>query len=206
MVRLLSVDNERVMPPVPIGTGEVLRLAAFVLPLCLDTFAMSAAVSLGGLPARRRWRLTAVFVASEAGMPLVGLAIGAPLAAAIGGVADYVAAAVLIGLGGWMLRSDSDDDGEKGRRLADARGIALLGLALSVGLDELTIGFGLGLTRVPVPIAIVAIAVQAFVAAQLGFALGARVGERLREGLEKLAGVALIGLGVLLVVEHLLAA
>jgi len=42
------------------------------------------------------------------------------------------------------------------------------------------------------------IGVQAFVAVQLGARLGGRLGERLRERAETVAGLALVGLGVLL--------
>jgi hypothetical protein len=69
----------------------MLKLLAFVLPLGLDSFATAAALGTAALPARQRWRISALFVIFEAGMPLIGLALGAPLAHAIGGIADYLA-------------------------------------------------------------------------------------------------------------------
>jgi hypothetical protein len=38
---------------------------------------------------------------------------------------------------------------------------------------------------------------------ELGLQLGARVGDRIREGIERVAAVALVVLGVVLAVEHL---
>jgi hypothetical protein len=38
--------------------------------------------------------------------------------------------------------------------------------------------------------------------AQLGFRLGARLGERVREGAERLAALALLALGILVLVEE----
>jgi len=70
-------------------------------------------------------------------------------------------------------------------------------------LKLLAIGFSIGLVRLPVPIVIVAVAVQAFVAAQLGLAVGAKIGERWRERAEQVAGIALILLGAWLVTEQL---
>lgn len=130
--------------------------------------------------------------------------IGAPLARAVGGVAEYVAAAVLIAVGAWMLFME-DEDGEeaKARSFTDARGWALLALGMSISIDELAIGFTLGLSQLPVPVVIVAIAVQAAVAAQLGLRLGARLSERSRELAEKLAGLALAALGVYLLASRL---
>ena len=72
-------------------------------------------------------------------------------------------------------------------------------------LDELAIGFGLGLARLPVVTVIIAIGVLALAASQLGLALGALVGERLRERAEQVAGVALILLGGYLIVQRAIA-
>lgn len=188
------------------NAAEIGKLAAFVLPLGIDTFAVAAAVGASGVKPPARWRITALFVAFEGGMPLVGLALGAPLAHTIGGTADYLAAAVLIAVGAWMLLFEDEDD-EQGRagKFADTRGLALIALGVSISLDELAIGFTLGLSRLPIPIVIIAIALQAAIAAQLGLRLGAHLSERSREGAEKLAGMALAGLGLYLLIEHLAA-
>jgi putative Mn2+ efflux pump MntP len=180
---------------------EVLAVLGFVLPLGLDSFAVAAAVgAAGALPVRVRWRITALFVVFEAGMPLVGLALGAPLAGAIGPVANYVAAAAVVAIGLWMLLHDED---EKAERLVSARGVAMLWLGLSISLDELAIGFGLGLAHLPLVPVIVGIAAQALIAAQVGLWLGARVAERFREAAERLAGVVLVVMGIVLAVEQL---
>ena len=180
---------------------EVLAVLGFVLPLGLDSFAVAAAVgAAGAIPVRVRWRITALFVVFEAGMPLVGLALGAPLAGAIGPVANYVAAAAVVAIGLWMLLHDED---EKAERLVSARGVAMLWLGLSISLDELAIGFGLGLAHLPLVPVIVGIAAQALIAAQVGLWLGARVAERFREAAERLAGVVLVVMGIVLAVEQL---
>jgi putative Mn2+ efflux pump MntP len=56
------------------------KLLAFTLPLCLDTFAVSFAV-LGEMRLTRaqRIRVIVLLIAFEAGMPLIGMALGAPL-------------------------------------------------------------------------------------------------------------------------------
>jgi putative Mn2+ efflux pump MntP len=56
------------------------KLLAFTLPLCLDTFAVSFAV-LGEMRLTRaqRIRVIVLLIAFEAGMPLAGMALGAPL-------------------------------------------------------------------------------------------------------------------------------
>jgi manganese efflux pump family protein len=185
----------------------LLRLLAFVLPLGLDSFAVAAAVGATGKPTGpARWRISALFMIFEAGMPLIGLAVGAPLARAVGDVADYLAAAAVIAVGGWMLLHSNDErEEEQAGRLVAAHGLALIGLGVSISLDELAIGFSLGLARLPTVPVIVAIGAQAFAAAQLGLRLGARIGERFREAAERLAAVALIALGLFLIAKRLLA-
>src|SRR5215469_10700151 len=182
----------------------MLKLLAFVLPLGLDSFAVAAAIgAVQQTTARQRLRISLVFVIFEGGMPLIGLGLGSALARGIGHVADYLAAAAVIGIGAWMLLAGDKDEEDRASRLATSHGLALVALGISISLDELAIGFSIGLVRLPVPVVIVAIAVQAFVAAQLGLALGARIGERWRERAEQVAGIALILLGAWLVTEQL---
>ena len=185
---------------------NVLRLLAFVLPLGLDSFAVAAALgATGDLTSRDRLRVSALFVVFEGGMPLIGVAVGAPLARTIGPVADYLAVAALIGLGAWMLLVGGDGEERRAARLRMTHGVAIIALGLSISLDELAIGFSLGLARLPAVAVIITIAVQTLVAVQLGLYLGARIGERIRAGAERLAGVALIALGGYVLAEHLLA-
>ena len=69
----------------------MLKLLAFTLPLCLDTFAVAFAV-LGEMRLTRaqRIRVTVLLIAFEAGMPLVGMALGAPLTHLVSGPAHLV--------------------------------------------------------------------------------------------------------------------
>lgn len=180
----------------------------FVLPLGVDTFAIAAAVGASRLSGWTRWRISAVFVIFEGGMPLVGLALGASIGHAVGGVADYLSGGLLVLLGGYLWWADDDHDDDevtKARRLTNARGLALVGLALSISLDELAIGLGFGLglgTNLAVPTTIIAIiAIQTLVVSQLGLSLGARISECLRECIERLVGPILIFLGFYLLAE-----
>ena len=80
-----------------------------------------------------------------------------------------------------MLLTGGDGEERRAARLRMTHGVAIIALV------------------------IIAIAVQTLVAVQLGLYLGARIGERIRAGAERLAGVALIALGGYVLTEHLLA-
>lgn len=182
----------------------VLKLLAFVLPLGLDSFAVAAAVGAARRTSwRDRLRISAIFVLFEAGMPLLGMVLGRALAHGIGRVADYLAAAAVIGIGAWMTFGDGDDEEEKASHIFSRHGLALIGLGISISLDELAIGFSVGLVRLPIAAVIIAIGLQALIAAQLGLAVGAKIGERWRERAERIAGVALILLGIYLIATQL---
>jgi len=183
------------------------KLLSFVLPLGFDTFAVAFAVLGTGLSTAQRLRVTVLFMAFEAGMPLVGLALGAPLARLVGNAAQYVAPLAIAAIGVYILRegdADDDDDRKEGKRkkdidddddddedddeeevrkaraLINARGFAIIGLGIGISLDELVVGFSLSFTKLPITAVIVAIAIQAFIAIQAGAYLAARITDRPR--------------------------
>jgi putative Mn2+ efflux pump MntP len=83
-------------------------------------------------------------------------------------------------------------DGDDERRSLVGRGVfSSSALGLSISLDELTIGVAFGLLRLPLVPVIALIALQAFILAQVGMRAGERIGTRVRDRSEHLAGVAL---------------
>jgi manganese efflux pump family protein len=174
-----------------------------VLPLCLDTFAVSAALGAAGLSAADRLRVSLLMVGFEVAMPVAGLLLGSLAGGFVGGAADYIAIALLAGLGIWILRPGGEDGEEKLESLGQATGLAAIGLGLSISLDELAMGASLGLLHLPVVPALVLIGLQALVASQLGLRIGSRISETSRERSEKAAGVILLLLAGFLLVVHL---
>jgi putative Mn2+ efflux pump MntP len=177
----------------------LVKIIALVLPLSLDTFAASAALGIAGVRTRQRMRAALLFTAFEAGMPLLGLVIGRAVGNAIGPAADYVGIAVLFALAIHMM-FEGDTHTEPGPSLHDRSLVASTMLGLSVSVDELAIGFTLGLSGVPLVPVIALIALQAFLAAQVGLHVGARIGAGMAERAEHVAGVvmALLATGLLI--------
>ena len=185
---------------------QLLVTAGLLLPLALDTFAIAAALGIAGVERAERTRVALIFTAFEAGMPILGLAVGRLSSGFLGAWSGYVAVALLAGTGLLMLRPGRGEDAEERRLrlLSQARGPAVLGLGVSVSLDELTIGLSAGLLGLPIALVVIWIALQAFAAAQVGLRFGARIGEALRERAELVAGVALLALAALLLVLEIL--
>src|ERR1700694_3724522 len=105
------------------------------------------------------------------------------------------------------LCRDRDSDRAGGfPALAATRGLAAIGLGISISLDELAIGFTLGLLRFSIPLVIALIGIQTLVVTQAGLRLGSRMGEAVRERAEQLAAVVLAALGLVLLGQRLFAA
>ena len=187
---------------------QLLTTAGLLLPLALDTFALAAALGVAGLQKRDRLRVTLVFTLFEAGMPVVGLLVGRAVGNVLGQWAGYGGILFLLIAGLLLLRPGKDEDEEKRRLvlLARARGLAIIDLGVSISVDELTIGLSAGLLGLSIAVTVIWIAIQAFLAAQVGLRFGARIGEELRERSEQAAGIALIAVALVLLVLRLLKA
>src|SRR3984893_18871563 len=95
---------------------ELLIAAGLLLPLALDTFALAAALGMAGLERRDRLRVTLVFTAFEAGMPIAGMLVGRVAGAFLGAWAGYGGIAFLF-LAGALLLRPGKDEGDETRRL-----------------------------------------------------------------------------------------
>jgi manganese efflux pump family protein len=189
----------------------MLRVILVVVPLGLDTFALSTVLGVLPLARGQRLRLAALFATAEGLMPAVGLLLGLPLGHALGASASYLAGVFLIGIGGWMWwherresRQDDKDEADKIMRAATASTWTLLGLALSISLDELAVGFSFGLLGLPLIPILVLIAGQALVVSLVGQWIGRHVGRQLGPYAERLVGPILCLLGAWFLVAQVL--
>jgi len=114
----------------------MLRLILFVLPLGLDTFAVSAALGATGAQKGERLRISLLLSGFEMAMPIAGLLLGRGLGTALGSAADYVAILVLGTVGVWMLVSDEEVETRQVAELSKRHGVALLALGVSVSLTS----------------------------------------------------------------------
>jgi putative Mn2+ efflux pump MntP len=186
-----------------------------VLPLGLDTFALSTILGVLPLARGQRLRIAAVFAAAEGLMPAVGLLVGMPLGHALGRYASYVAGALLVCIGAWMwlksrrerAEAGGDDENEEASRImsaATASTWSLMGLALSISLDELAVGFSFGLLGLPLVPILLLIALQALLVSLAGQWIGRHVGQRVGPYAELLVGPILCLLGVWFIASELL--
>jgi manganese efflux pump family protein len=202
--------------PGPLGYGVgMLALVPVAVAVGLDNFAAAIAIGLAGVDARTRLRVGVVFGLFEAGMPIVGLLIGAQAAASLGHASRWLAAGLLIAVGGYLLAEGLRDahaaapgpgSGAAGSGSPDrasqppgAEGLGrlvLAGLALSV--DNLAVGFALGSYHTSVLAGAVTIGAVSVGLALIGLELGGRLGVRVGQRGGQLAGLLLIAVGALI--------
>lgn len=181
---------------------NVVKIIAFIMSLGIDTLMMSVSLGTANLSRPTRLRLAIVFPLAEAGMPLVGLALGHWLGGLIGRWASVAGGLSLLAVAVWFVVEDHDPDAG-----ADKLGLkwsTLIVMALSISVDEAAAGLSIGLLGIPVVLTIALIAVQALLFTLVGLALGARLAPYLGRWTEQLAGVVLGLLGLYILVPVLM--
>jgi putative Mn2+ efflux pump MntP len=179
------------------------RIAAFVVPLGFDTFAVAVALGLRGMPPLRP---ALTFALAEAIMPLVGLVLGRIAGAWFETPAAIAGAILVVGVGLLILKEAVEEEDEAANlSFSSVRSAALAGVAIS--MDELAIGFPMGTSGLPIVATLAAIAGQAFVVTVLGVVVGRRLGEAFGRRASRIAlaaaGLGFIGLGLYIGAERL---
>jgi manganese efflux pump family protein len=160
----------------------------------LSNFGAAIGIGVSGVGGGTRIRVAVVFGVFEAGMPVLGLAIGHDLAAGLGQVAHWLGAAMLIVIGaGSLIYAWRSRGRAAGSRQWRTGRVVLSGLALSV--DNLAAGFAIGAYHVSLAVAAVTFGAVSVAMSLVGLELGARIGAAAGDRSELIAGAMLIAVG-----------
>jgi len=175
-------------------------LLLLAVALGLSNFAAAIGIGVSGVSGSTRVRIAVVFGLFEAGMPVLGLALGHGLAASAGQLARWLGGAVLIAVGvinlilarrgGLPVASTQDRQWRTGRVVAT-------GLALSA--DNLAAGFALGTYHVGLVTAAIVFGAVSVAMSLAGLELGAKVGAVAGDRSELVASAILIAVGAAIV-------
>lgn len=181
-------------------------LGALVLSvaLAMDATAVAAARSISGVPRRALIGLAVAFGVAQAVMAAAGWLLGASAAKLVSRWDHWIAFGLLLLIGGKMLFEalrGGEEDQAREPPVLEMRTVIVLAIATSI--DALAAGVTLPALAAPPLVALAMIGVSTFVLSALGGLVGARLGAHLGSKLEVLGGVALIGIGVKTLVEHL---
>ena len=166
----------------------------------LSNLAAAIGIGFGGVTTWTRLRVALTFGVFEAGMPIVGLVVGAGLASGIGHAARWIGAAVLIVIGivtviqAWRQPAEAAR-GQPPRTDSWGR---LLVSAFALSLDNLAAGFALGTLHVGVAEGAIVIGVVSVLMSLAGLELGSRIGAAAGRRGEQIGGAILVAVGVAL--------
>lgn len=193
-----------------------LTLIVTAIGLAADAFAVS--VGRGMRWHRFAWRpalaIALTFGAFQAAMPVLGWALGSAFADSIVAYDHWVAFGLLAAIGGKMmwesrgsLAPRADADGPATGPFPTPRvGVGeLLVLGVATSIDALAVGVSLALLDVSIVGAAILIGVVTAALSLGGVAIGHHAGRRLSACAELVGGLVLVGIGVKILLDHLLA-
>jgi putative Mn2+ efflux pump MntP len=168
--------------------------------LSLDSFRGS--LGLGALRLRplRQLQIVIAFGLCDALAPLIGLLIGRSLLTHIGPWIEYLGPALLCAYGVYVIYIAQRYAGREG---GDADRWMVLGLPLSLSLDNLVAGTTLGMVGFPLVLSIVVIGVMSALMSLAGLLLGRMAVNLLKVRTEFIGGMVLIIIAISFVVEEL---
>ena len=181
----------------------VLELILIAIGLAMDAFAVSLGKGLTVCNVRPRYALSAGawFGGFQALMPIIGYLLGHSFAGVVTSVDHWIAFALLVLIGGNMLREAiwGDDEPQDG----DFAPRKMLVMAIATSIDALAVGITMAFLEVNIWVAAAVIGVITFALSAAGVMLGCRFGNYLGSKAGVLGGLILIGLGVKILLEHL---
>jgi len=187
---------------------DTFTILAIALGLSFDTFAVS--LSLGVVRKKIVFRhavevatLLAIF---QGGLTIIGYFLGSIISGALKATDHWVALLLLSFLGGKMIiegRRKSDKESES---KDFSNRLVLITIALGTSIDAFAVGISFAILSVQIWKAGILIGIVTFVASMTAIRIGKSAGERLGSNVEIIGGLILIGIGLKIFLEHILAA
>lgn len=169
--------------------------------LSLDSFRVSVGLGTLKLSRLRQLQIVIAFGVCDAIAPLIGLLIGKSLLEFIGPWVEHIGPLLLCAYGVYVIyiaqRCAGSETGETDRWM-------VLGLPLSLSLDNLIAGTTLGMIGFPILLSVTIIGVMSSLFSLVGLRLGRTAVNLLRFRADLIGGVVLIFIAITFVIEDLL--
>ena len=181
---------------------SLVELFILAVGLSMDAFAVSICkgLSLGKITKKHMAVAGAWFGGFQALMPLIGYFLGSFFADMITKYAHWIAFALLIIIGGNMLKEAMGED-EKVDACMNAKEMFLLAIATSI--DALAVGVTFAFLKVQIVTAVSFIGCVTFVYSAIGVKIGSIFGSKYRSKAEFCGGVILILIGLKILLNGL---
>ncbi|MDR2102039.1 MAG: manganese efflux pump MntP family protein [Treponema sp.] len=179
--------------------------------LSMDAFAvsLSAGISIRDLKWFHALRASFFFGLFQFLMPLGGWFLGKTFISFISAYDHWVAFGLLFFIGGKMIKTALDPKKESPSRsgAGDIRNLGtLLTLTIATSIDALAVGLSFSILNQGIWGPAALIGGITFLVCLIGFEFGRRIGVLFEKGAQIAGGIILIGIGVKILLEHLLGA
>lgn len=185
---------------------SILYVLGVALALTMDAFAVAVGLSLSrdGLRGASSLRLAFLFGLFQFVMPIAGWAAGQTVIKFIAAYDHWLAAGLLVFVGGKMIAESFHKEEEIERKAADVtRGFPLILLSVATSLDALAVGLSFGALRVPILLPAAIIGVVCFSVTMAGTRIGPWLGKLAGKWAEIAGGVVLLLIAVKILADHL---
>ena len=182
------------------GLAELVLLA---IGLSMDAFAVSICKGLGmkKINLKAAVVLGLFFGGFQAGMPVIGWALGSQFMGIIGPIDHWIAFVLLGIIGSSMIKESREDEEEEISASFDVK--TMLALAVATSIDALAVGVTFAFLHVNIVWAVTFIGCTTFVLSAIGVKVGNVFGMKYKSRAELAGGVILILMGVKILLEHL---
>lgn len=183
----------------------MIQILLIALSLAMDAFAVSVStgIAVPGFGPREAARIGTWCGFFQFAMPLAGWFLGSSVRGYIEAVDHWIAFGLLALIGGGMVR-EALSGGEE-EAVTDLSVRRLFFLALATSIDALAVGITLAFdSSVNILLSAAVIGIVAFLMAMVGGLLGRRLGELFQKRATLLGGLVLVGIGLKILLEHLL--
>ena len=186
-------------------------LTTILLALGMSVDAFAAALARGAGSLHYTWRQTVktalIFGIVETITPLIGWLAGSMAQKFIAEYDHWLAFGLLLALGLKMIWGALHDDGDEaaatdGNR-TDTTLLLTVVTAIATSIDSMVVGVGLAFLDANIWLTALAIGTSTTIMAAVGLRLGRLLGQKIGSRAEMAGGVVLIGIGTVILLEHL---
>jgi manganese efflux pump family protein len=187
---------------------DYLSIVVIAVGLSMDAFAvsMTSGCVMKKLKLKYALRTALFFGAFQAIMPIIGWLAGSTLKIYIEKIDHWIAFIILTAIGIKMiLEATVLDKGDEADAKPKTESLLLLfGLAVATSIDALAVGITFSLLNANIFISAGIIGLITFILSFLGVFIGCKFGGMFKKKVEILGGAVLIGIGLKIVIEHIL--
>lgn len=183
---------------------DIFSLLLISLALAMDAFAVALAAGAILHPASKRqfFRLGFHFGLFQGIMPIIGWLAGRSVQTLVSSYAHWIAFALLAYVGGKMIHEAFADE-ESNQKADPTKGMTMVMLSIATSIDALAVGLSLAVVGITIWMPAVVIGITASILTVAGMMLGGKVGQIWGKRVEIIGGMVLIGIGIKILVDHL---